>query len=183
MNQMETSHSTETSGFWEGGEDESHLEEKYSQAVPRNSSPLGSSSAYFPAQDKGGSSKWHSIESFGNYVWVTISGCDWGGKYVSRSRSEGKENVQHLNQTLAVINDLAYIRDLFPTGVLHSFEPGDKVLFKTWKTASPESQPEEMWTDPCDVLLTTARHGEAGRNKTLDSSHQSKESTGGTMDH
>ena len=27
MNQMETSHSTETSGFWEGGEDESHLEE------------------------------------------------------------------------------------------------------------------------------------------------------------
>ena len=114
---------------------------------------------------------------------MTISGSDWGGKYVSRSRSEGKENVQHLNQTLAVINDLAYIRDLFPTGVLHSFEPGDKVLFKTWKTASPESQPEEMWTDPCDVLLTTARHGEAGRNKTLDSSHQSKENTRGTIDH
>ena len=42
---METPHSMESSGFWEGREDESHLEETCSQAVSRNSSPLGSSSA------------------------------------------------------------------------------------------------------------------------------------------
>ena len=42
-----------------------------------------------------------------------------------------KVYVQHLSQTLAVINDLACIRDLSPTGLLHSFEPADKVLLKT----------------------------------------------------
>ena len=51
------------SGFWEGREDESHPEEKCSQAVLRNSSASGSSLAYCPAQDKGGSSKWDSVES------------------------------------------------------------------------------------------------------------------------
>ena len=62
-NQVETPHGMETSGFWEGREDESHHKEKYSQAVSRNSSPSGSSLAYCPAQDKGGSLKWDSVES------------------------------------------------------------------------------------------------------------------------
>ena len=46
---------------------------------------------------------------------------------------EGKVQnfVQHLSQTLAVINDLTCIRDLSLTGSLHSFEPGDEVLLKT----------------------------------------------------
>ena len=60
---METPHGMEILGFWEGREDESHLEEKYSQAVSRNLSPLGSSFTYCPAQDKGGSLKWDSIKS------------------------------------------------------------------------------------------------------------------------
>ena len=42
-----------------------------------------------------------------------------------------KVYVQHLSQTLAVINDLAYIKRPLPTGLLHPFEPGDKVLLKT----------------------------------------------------
>ena len=63
-----------------------------------------------------------------------------------------KNYVQHLSQTLAVTKDLAGVRDLSPTGSLHSFEPGDKVLLKTWKTGSPESQLEEKWTGPWDVL-------------------------------
>ena len=66
-----------------------------------------------------------------------------------------KNYVQHLSQTLAIINDLASIRDLSPTGVLHSFGPGDKVLLKTWTTASPESQLEQKWTEPWDIFLTT----------------------------
>ena len=69
----------ETSGLWEGREEESHLEEKYSQAVSRRSSPLASSFTYCPAQDKGGSSKWDSVESLGNCVWAMISGYDGGG--------------------------------------------------------------------------------------------------------
>ena len=60
--QVETPHGRETSGFWEGREDESHLEEKHSQALSRNSSPLGLSFAYWPAQDEGDSSKWDSGE-------------------------------------------------------------------------------------------------------------------------
>ena len=60
----------------------------------------------------------------------------------------------HLSQTLVVMNDLACIRDLSPTGLLHSFEPADKVLLKIWTTASPESQLEK-WTGLWDVLLTT----------------------------
>ena len=36
--------------------------------------------------------------------------------------------VQHSSQTSAVFNDLACIRDHSPTGSLHSFEPGDKML-------------------------------------------------------
>ena len=79
---------------------------------------------------------------------MTISGYDWSERYIYRSRSGGKENVQHLSQTLAVINDLAYIKRPLPTGLLHPFEPGDKVLLKTWKTGSPESQLEEKWTVP-----------------------------------
>ena len=54
-----------------------------------------------------------------------------------------KNHVQHQSQTLAVINDFTCIRDLSPTGSVHSFEPGDKVLLKTWKTGSLESQLEE----------------------------------------
>ena len=77
---------------------------------------------------------------------MTISGYNWGGRCVCRSRSEGKENVQHLSQTLAVMNDFACIRGLFPTGLLYSFELAD-VLLKTWMTASPESQ-LEYWTGP-----------------------------------
>ena len=53
------------------------------------------------------------------------------------------------------MNGLAYITDFSPTGVLQSFEPADKVLFKIWVTASPESQLREKWTGPGDVLLTT----------------------------
>ena len=55
-----------------------------------------------------------------------------------------------------------------------SFEHGDKVSLKTWMTASPESQLEEKWTGPWDILLTMPHHGEVGRNKTLDPSHQNK---------
>lgn len=36
-----------------------------------------------------------------------------------------KNYIQHLSQTLVMINDLACIRDPFPTGLLRSFEPGD----------------------------------------------------------
>ena len=42
-----------------------------------------------------------------------------------------------------------------PTGLLRSFEPTDKVLLKTWTTASPESQLGEKWTGPWDILHTT----------------------------
>ena len=49
-----------------------------------------------------------------------------------------KKYVQQLSQTLAVINDLACIRDFSPTCLLYFFE--DKVLLKTWKRGSPESQ-------------------------------------------
>ena len=49
----------------------------------------------------------------------------------------------------------ACIRDLSPTRLLHSFEPADKVLLKTFMTASPESQLEEKCTEPWGVLLTT----------------------------
>ena len=59
--------------------------------------------------------------------------------------------VQHSSQTSAVFNDLACIRDHSPTGSLHSFEPGDKMILKTWKTESPESQLEEKWTGFWDV--------------------------------
>ena len=79
---------------------------------------------------------------------MTISGYDWTGRYVYRARSEGKENAQHSSQTLAVINDLACITDLFPTGSLLSFEPGDHVLLKTWTPASPETQLEQKWPGP-----------------------------------
>ena len=65
---------------------------------------------------------------------------------------------------------------------LYSFEPAGKVLLKTWKTASPESHLEEKWPGPWDALLTTPHRGEVGRNETLDSSPQSKERTGATMD-
>ena len=66
-----------------------------------------------------------------------------------------KKCVQHLSQSLAATNDPACIRDFSPTGLLHSFEPTDKVLLKTWRTAPPESQLEEKWAGPWDVLLTT----------------------------
>ncbi|KAM5322434.1 uncharacterized protein AAES06_015784 [Glossophaga mutica] len=67
-------------------------------------------------------------------------------------------------------------------GSLHSLEPGD-VPLKTWMAAPPKSQLEEKRTKPQAVLLITPHHGEVGRNKTLDSSHQSKEITGGTVDY
>ena len=66
-----------------------------------------------------------------------------------------KKYVQHLSQNLAVTNDFACIRDFSPVGSLHSFEPRDKVLLKTWRAGSPESQPEEKRTGPWDILLTT----------------------------
>ena len=78
----------ETSGFWEGRKGKSHLEEKYSQATPRNCFPLGSSFTYCSAQDKGGSSKWDSIESLQNCVQVTISGSD--GSEVRGGRGGGR---------------------------------------------------------------------------------------------
>ena len=71
---------------------------------------------------------------------MTISDYDWGGRYVYKPRNGGKE---HLSQTLGVINDFTYIRDLFCTGLLLSSGPGDEVLLKTWKKGSPESQLEE----------------------------------------
>ena len=135
-----------TSGFWEDREDKSHLEEKYSQTESGNSSPLGSSFTYCPGQDKGGSSKWDSIESLWNCVQAAISGYDWDGRYVHRSRCEVKNYVQHLSQISALINDLSGIRDLSPTGLLYSFEHGDKVLLNTWRTGSPVSQLEEKRT-------------------------------------
>ena len=61
----------------------------------------------------------------------------------------------HLSQTLSIISDLAFIRDIYPIGSLHSFEPGDEVLLKTQMTASPESQLEGKWTEPWDILFTT----------------------------
>ena len=66
-----------------------------------------------------------------------------------------KEYVQHLSQTLTVTNEFACIRDFSPRGLLHSFEPADKVLLKSWTTASPESQLGGKWTGPWDILLTT----------------------------
>ena len=60
---MEPLHGMDTSGFWEGRIDESQFEEKYSQVVSRSSSPLESSFTSFPAQDKGGSWKWNSVDS------------------------------------------------------------------------------------------------------------------------
>ena len=77
-----------------------------------------------------------------------------GDRYIDQE-VKVKKCVQHLSQSLAVTNDPACIRDFSPTGVLHSFEPADKVLFKIWVTASPESQLREKWTGPGDVLLTT----------------------------
>ena len=66
-----------------------------------------------------------------------------------------KEYVQHLSQTLTVTNEFACIRDFSPRGLLHSFEPADKVLLKSWTTASPESQLGGKWTGPWNILLTT----------------------------
>ena len=92
---------------------------------------------------------------------MTISGCDWGGRYASRLRGEGEENVQHLNHTLAVLVILPVL-DFSPTGLLYSFEPGVMVLLKTWMTGSAENQLEEKWTEPWDVLLTNPHWGEVG---------------------
>ena len=50
-----------------------------------------------------------------------------------------RKYAQHLGQPLAVMNDLACVKDFSPQGLLHSFEPEDKALLKTWKTGSPES--------------------------------------------
>ena len=77
-----------------------------------------------------------------------------GAMYIDQ-KVKVKKYVQHLSQTLAVMSDLAGIRDLSPQVWLHSCEPGDKVSLKTWKTGSPEGQLEEEWTEPWDVLLTT----------------------------
>ena len=65
-----------------------------------------------------------------------------GGMYIDEE-VKVKKYVQQLSQTLAVINDLACIRDFSPYGLLLSFGPGDKMLLKTWKMGSPESQLEE----------------------------------------
>ena len=70
-------------------------------------------------------------------------------------KTEGRETVQHLSQTFAVMNDLACIRDLSPTGLLRSFEPAHKVLLKTWMTASPQNQLGGKLTGLRDLLLAT----------------------------
>ena len=77
-----------------------------------------------------------------------------GDLYISQE-VKIKKNVHHLNQALAVMDGLACIRDLSPTGSLHPFNLGDEALLETWKTASPESRLEEKWTKPWDLLLTT----------------------------
>lgn len=46
-----------------------------------------------------------------------------GGMYVDQE-VKVKNYVPHLSKNLAVVNDLACIQDLSPTGSLHSFEPG-----------------------------------------------------------
>lgn len=47
--------------------------------------------------------------------------------------------VQDPSQTSAVFNDLACIRDYFITGSPYSFDPGGKMILKTWKTESPKA--------------------------------------------
>ena len=74
------------------------------------------------------------------------------------------------------------MRNFSPVGSRHLFEPGDKVLLqKTEDRISREPTRRQVdWT-----LGHTPHHpncGKGGRNKTLDSSHQDKESTRGTMD-
>ena len=69
-----------------------------------------------------------------------------GDMYVDQEVKKVKNYVQHLSQTLAVIHKVSCIRDLSPTGSLPFFEPGDKVLLKTWTTGSRESQLERKWT-------------------------------------
>ena len=73
-------------------------------------------------------------------VWTTISGYDWGGRNVYRSRSEGKENVQHLSQTLAVMNDLASIRDLSPTGLA--------TILWAWRRGAPQDLEDRISRKP-----------------------------------
>ena len=53
------------------------------------------------------------------------------------------------------MNDLACIRDFSHTGLLHSFEPADKVQLKILVTASIESQLGEKWIGPWDILFTS----------------------------
>ena len=98
------------------------------------------------------------------YRWPFQVTVGVGDMYIDK-KTEGKENVQHLSQTLAVMNDLARIKDFSPTGLLHSFEPADKVLFNIWMTASPESQLEEKWTGLWDIILTIPTMVRIGRNK------------------
>lgn len=67
---------------------------------------------------------------------------------------KNKTYVQHLVQTVTIIDDLASL-GLFVTGPLQPFEARGKVLLKTWKTGSPGGPLEERETRPWDVLLTT----------------------------
>lgn len=46
--------------------------------------------------------------------------------------------IKNLNQTLAIISDVAYNTDLSVIGPLHPVEAGDTVLLKIWKARSPE---------------------------------------------
>ena len=77
-----------------------------------------------------------------------------GDMYVDQEVKKVKNYVQHLSQALAVIHKVSCIRDLSPTGSLPFFEPGDKVLLKTWKTGSPEHHRRKVdWTLGCLIFI------------------------------
>ena len=66
-----------------------------------------------------------------------------------------KQYVQHLGQTLTIIHKFVHYRSVsLSDELLHPFQPGDRVLLKTWKTQGSEQQLAEKWTSPYDVLLT-----------------------------
>ena len=62
---METPNGMDTSDLWEDRQDESHLKEKYSQAVPRNSFPLRLS---FMEVGEGGGFGWSGVEGWGENI-------------------------------------------------------------------------------------------------------------------
>ena len=140
---MESPHSMETSGFWESREDESHLEENTAKGCQETHlhwdevSPIAL--LRIRAAPRSGI-QWSPYEAEHARPFQAMIGV--GGMYVNQE-IKVKNCVQHLSQTLAMINDLACIRDLCTTSPLQPFEPTGKVLLKTWKAGSPESWIEE----------------------------------------